>query len=149
MPLNSLNFGIGGDKTQHVLWRILNGELEFEMRPKIVIILVGSNNVENTPGQVADALIRIARETRLRLADDSHVVLLPITPKEREMNAYREHVNKTNEILEDRWPCEFAGDTRAHLLACARWNMFINPEDETIRYGFKKSLFFFKLLLEK
>src|SRR5262249_49808123 len=27
-PLRAANFGIGGDRTQHVLWRILNGELE-------------------------------------------------------------------------------------------------------------------------
>lgn len=33
-PMHSLNFGIGGDQTQHVLWRLKNGELEF-IRPKV------------------------------------------------------------------------------------------------------------------
>ena len=33
-PLHSLNFGIGGDQTQHVLWRIENGELEY-ITPKV------------------------------------------------------------------------------------------------------------------
>lgn len=33
-PLHSLNFGIGGDCTEHVLWRIENGELD-EMNPKV------------------------------------------------------------------------------------------------------------------
>lgn len=33
-PLNSLNFGIGGDCTEHVLWRIENGELD-EIHPKV------------------------------------------------------------------------------------------------------------------
>jgi len=28
VPLHCLNFGIGGDQTQHVLWRLNNGELE-------------------------------------------------------------------------------------------------------------------------
>jgi len=28
VPLHCLNFGIGGDQTQHVLWRLKNGELE-------------------------------------------------------------------------------------------------------------------------
>ncbi|XP_070627210.1 platelet-activating factor acetylhydrolase IB subunit alpha1 isoform X3 [Bos indicus] len=32
-PLHALNFGIGGDSTQHVLWRLENGELE-HIRPK-------------------------------------------------------------------------------------------------------------------
>ncbi|CDQ93365.1 unnamed protein product [Oncorhynchus mykiss] len=26
-PLHALNFGVGGDATQHVLWRLSNGEL--------------------------------------------------------------------------------------------------------------------------
>lgn len=33
-PLHALNFGIGGDSTQHVLWRLENGELE-HIRPKV------------------------------------------------------------------------------------------------------------------
>jgi len=28
VPLHCLNFGVGGDQTQHVLWRLTNGELE-------------------------------------------------------------------------------------------------------------------------
>lgn len=33
-PLHALNFGIGGDTTGHVLWRLKNGELE-NIKPKI------------------------------------------------------------------------------------------------------------------
>ena len=33
-PMHCLNFGIGGDETQHVLWRLKNGELEF-IKPKV------------------------------------------------------------------------------------------------------------------
>jgi platelet-activating factor acetylhydrolase IB subunit beta/gamma len=34
VPMHPLNFGIGGDQTQHVLWRVLNGELE-HIKPKV------------------------------------------------------------------------------------------------------------------
>lgn len=34
VPMHPLNFGIGGDQTQHVLWRSLNGELE-HIKPKV------------------------------------------------------------------------------------------------------------------
>lgn len=34
VPMHALNFGIGGDQTQHVLWRIQNGEFD-HCRPKV------------------------------------------------------------------------------------------------------------------
>ena len=33
-PLHCVNFGIGGDQTQHVLWRVLNGEMD-NVEPKV------------------------------------------------------------------------------------------------------------------
>jgi hypothetical protein len=38
-PLHCVNFGIGGDQTQHVLWRILNGEMD-NVEPKVIIHLM-------------------------------------------------------------------------------------------------------------
>ncbi|KAK1882419.1 Platelet-activating factor acetylhydrolase IB subunit beta [Dissostichus eleginoides] len=36
-PLHALNFGIGGDNTCNVLWRLQNGELD-NIRPKVVVL---------------------------------------------------------------------------------------------------------------
>lgn len=43
---NAANFGWGGDKTQHILWRLNNGELD-HVKPKIIVLLAGTNNVGN------------------------------------------------------------------------------------------------------
>lgn len=39
-PLGAANYGIGGDATQHLLWRIQNGEVD-NISPRIVVVMIG------------------------------------------------------------------------------------------------------------
>ena len=43
-PLGVANYGIGGDRTEHVLWRILDGEIN-GLNPKLVVLKIGTNNL--------------------------------------------------------------------------------------------------------
>lgn len=55
---NAADFGWGADRLQNILWRVQNGELD-GVNPKVIIILAGTNNLENHPGgdeEVADIL---------------------------------------------------------------------------------------------
>src|SRR6478736_2230098 len=74
------NFGIGGDQTQHVIWRIENGELD-GIHPKVVVLMLGTNNSgAHTGEQIAGADRKIVEMIRTRLPD-TKVLLLAIFPR--------------------------------------------------------------------
>src|SRR5204862_288959 len=61
-PLKAANFGISGDRTQHVLWRLQNGEFEGLTLPKVVVLMIGTNNIGQTkppPEPAASAIAGI------------------------------------------------------------------------------------------
>src|SRR5205814_1275689 len=43
--LKAANFGIGGDQTQHVLWRITEGKELEGIHPKVIVLMIGTNNM--------------------------------------------------------------------------------------------------------
>ena len=42
-PMGAANFGIGGDRTEHILWRLANGNYD-GLKPKLTVLLIGTNN---------------------------------------------------------------------------------------------------------
>ena len=74
------NFGIGGDQTQHVIWRIENGELD-GIKPKVVVLMLGTNNTgANTANEIAAADKKIVQMIRAKLPQ-TKVLLLAIFPR--------------------------------------------------------------------
>ncbi|MFA5815145.1 MAG: GDSL-type esterase/lipase family protein [Bacteroidales bacterium] len=60
-PLNAANFGISGDRTQHVLWRIQNGNFD-KVKPKVIALEIGVNNFrDNSDKEIADGIQSIVR----------------------------------------------------------------------------------------
>jgi lysophospholipase L1-like esterase len=97
--LGALDFGIGGDTTQNVLWRVQHGELA-GLRARTVVLLIGTNDYHHiwTPAQVARGVAATADAVRTALPD-AHVVVLALLPRDGAHAAPRIDVNATNDIL--------------------------------------------------
>ena len=52
-------FGVAGDRTQHLLWRVRNGELAFRHPPGVVVVCVGTNNLGRDNDSAADTFLGI------------------------------------------------------------------------------------------
>lgn len=77
---NPANFGIGGDQTQHVIWRIENGELN-GITPKVTVLMLGTNNsAGNTAAEIAAADKKIVELIRAKIPG-TKVILLAIFPR--------------------------------------------------------------------
>jgi len=106
---NPADFGIGGDRTEHVLWRIDHGELD-GLTPKVVVVMIGTNNVP--PGNPAEEIVaadtKIVQEIHDKIPD-AKVLLLgifprgadPKDPKVADMRAEIKQINSELAKLDD------------------------------------------------
>jgi lysophospholipase L1-like esterase len=79
------NFGIGGDQTQHVIWRIENGELD-GINPKVMVLMIGTNNSgQHTGEQIAEANKKIIDLARAKIPG-LKVLLIAILPRDARRN---------------------------------------------------------------
>lgn len=96
---NAVNLGIGGDRTQHVLWRLDNGNLE-GINPKLAVIMIGTNNSNsNKPEEIADGIEMIIEQLKEK-TPETKILLLGIFPRGATPDDKLRQVNeKTNEIV--------------------------------------------------
>lgn len=98
---NAVNLGIGGDRTQHVLWRLHNGNLE-GLKPKAVVLMIGTNNSngeDNTPGQIAQGVVVILKKLREKLPD-TKILLHAIFPRGENFSPQRGKLAMINQVLQ-------------------------------------------------
>lgn len=84
-PLKAANFGYGGDRTEHVLWRLANGEV-LAARPKVVVLMIGTNNVGSGTSDAAQTAAGVLAVCDAVLAGSpgTRILLLAILPRELE-----------------------------------------------------------------
>ncbi len=103
VPLKAANFGIGGDRTQHILWRLQNGELQ-GINPKVVMLMIGTNNSngkDNTSSEISDGVKAIVGEIQ-KQSPSTKVLLLAIFPRAtgRDLDLQKIQTEKINQVNE-------------------------------------------------
>ena len=121
---NAVNLGIGGDRTQHVIWRLDNGNVK-GISPKAAVVMIGTNNSrDNTPEQIAEGVTVIINQLQNKLPE-TKILLLAIFP--RGANDERHRVNeKANAIFS-----ELADGEHVHYLDIG--SKFMNKDGVLIR----------------
>jgi lysophospholipase L1-like esterase len=97
--LKAANFGIGGDTTQGVLWRMQNGELE-GFQAKLIVLMLGTNNINrNTNPDIAAGDRAIVQEF-LKRQPGAKVLILGVFPRGAAPdNPFRASIREINEHL--------------------------------------------------
>ena len=94
-PRHAANFGIGGDRTQHVLWRIENGEID-GIHPRVAVLMIGTNNAgSNSADEIAAGVTAIVQDLRKRLPE-TKVLLLGVFPRSAKPDKTREKLAEVN-----------------------------------------------------
>jgi beta-glucosidase len=78
----AMNCGIGGDRTQHVLWRLDQGNID-GIHPKLAVIMIGTNNSngnDNTAEEIGEGIKAIVGKVREKWPD-TKILLLGIFPR--------------------------------------------------------------------
>lgn len=99
---NAVNLGIGGDRTQHVLWRLENGNIE-NISPKLAVLMIGTNNSgSNTPEEIAEGVEAIVQKLRTELPK-MKVLVLAIFPRGEDDSHPGRQVNmKANKLIQEQ-----------------------------------------------
>lgn len=100
------NFGIAGDRTENLLWRMRNGEMKFPSPgPETFVILIGTNNIAQ-PGQASNTNKQIYEGVNADLKEirqdfpNSKVLVLGMLPRDEKPNTpNRQHISQTNKLI--------------------------------------------------
>ena len=102
LPWKPLNLGVSGEHTEHVLYRLLNGELD-GIKPKAAMIMIGTNNLghsaEEKPEWTAAGVKKIVETVRTRLPQ-TKILLLAIFPRNAKVaDPIRQRIVAANKLI--------------------------------------------------
>ncbi len=111
----TINIGIGGDKSQNVLWRLDHGGVA-GLEPRLVVVLIGNNNMFFTPETGVEAAAKGIEMCVANVRDKfpkADVIAVKIFPAHAPGNRFYEDIKKTNAALDT---LKLDRDPKVHVL---------------------------------
>jgi len=127
----SVNLGIGGEKSQGLLWRLDHGGVA-GLEPKLVIVLIGNNNMFFAPETGVEAAAKGIQMCVANVREkfpNAGVIAVKIFPAHAPGNAFYENIKKTNAALD---ALKLDSDPKVQVLDLT--NDFLNV-DGTLKPG--------------
>ena len=101
---SAANLGVGGDRTQHVLWRLEQAPLS-AIKPKVVVVMIGTNNIHHDSADDIVAGIRAVAELIHQQCPYSEILVLDIPPRSEPTDSARAKIAQINtELAQGAWP---------------------------------------------
>ncbi len=97
----ALNFAIGGDMTQNLLWRLQHG-LTGKLRPKVAVLMIGTNNFlhqQQSPEEVAAGVQAVIKQIKSNYADIKILTLAILPLHQNANNDSRQYVARANQLI--------------------------------------------------
>lgn len=100
-PYKPADFGISGERTEDVLWRITNGELD-GINPKVTVMMIGTNNFGHFPDEkpewVAAGVAKLVETIHEKLPN-TKLLLLGIFPRDNPNTPNRLKITEANALI--------------------------------------------------
>jgi lysophospholipase L1-like esterase len=79
---NAVDFGVGADKTQNVLWRMENMDIAAVGNPQVAVILIGINNSKDSAADIILGIEAVLNKTQITFKG-TKIILVSVTPSNR------------------------------------------------------------------
>jgi lysophospholipase L1-like esterase len=118
----AVNMGIGGDRTQNVLWRLQNGQLD-GYKAKLFVVMIGTNNLFDRTTEPADAAAGVKAILDLIQAKQpqAKILLMSILPTGEKPKPGREKRMAFNKLIS-----KYAGGSVEYMDI---WDKYLERDD--------------------
>ncbi len=99
--ISAFNFAQGGDRTEHLLWRLEQGQVE-NFKPKLILLMIGTNNLTNgeAPAAVAQGVEAVVKAYRQR-CPEAKILLQGVLPRAAQQAKRVAALNAQLSLLDD------------------------------------------------